>query len=255
MPSSQRRLTRKQLKGPDEFLNFFERLRDFIANNLTQVMMATGVVVVAAILLIAVLWYQQTREQAAGEKFYAALAALNSKDYKAAEQGFSTLAREEPDRRVGKLARFYLANAYAGQNQFTKARDALAAFIAEFRDPNFASLALTGLGAMYERLGDLPKAASSYRQAAQVDGPAQLRAQLSLARALATMGDRNGAVQAYRDFLAAHPYSQERQQVLESLALLGASAQAPQARAASGAVKPVLIKPAAGAGKGATAAP
>ncbi|MGH8673013.1 MAG: tetratricopeptide repeat protein, partial [Burkholderiales bacterium] len=125
MPSSQRRLTRKQLKQPDQFLNFFEQLRDFITNNLTQVIAATGVVIVAVVLVVVVLWYQQTREQAAGQKFYAALAALDNKDFKAAESGFSTLAREEPDRRVGRLARFYLASAYAGQNQFAKARDAL----------------------------------------------------------------------------------------------------------------------------------
>ncbi|MGH7864082.1 MAG: tetratricopeptide repeat protein, partial [Candidatus Binataceae bacterium] len=181
--------------------------------------------------------------------------ALDNKDYKAAETGFSTLAREEPDRRVGRLARLYLASAYAGQNQFAKARDALASFIAEFRDPNFASLALTDLGAMYERLGDLAKAASSYRQAAQVDGPAQLRAQLSLARTLAQMGERTAAVQAYRDFLRAHPYSQEHQQVLESLALLGASDEAPKSRAPGGAMKPIPGAPAAEAGKAASSAP
>jgi tetratricopeptide (TPR) repeat protein len=252
MPRSQRRLTRKQLRQPDEFLTFFDRLRDFITNNLMQVVVATGVVIVAALLVIVVLWYQQSREQAAGQQFYSGLAALDAKDYKGAEQIFSTLAREEPDRRVGRLARFYLASAYAGQNQFAKARDALAVFVAEFRDPIFVSLALTDLGAMYERLGDLPKAASSYGQAAQVEGPAQLRAQLGVARMLAAMGERERAIEVYRGFLAAHPYSQERQQVLESLALLGA---APEPRAPAGAVKPVPAEPRATAGQGAATRP
>jgi hypothetical protein len=42
---------------------------------------------------------------------------------------------------------------------------------------------------------------------------------------LAKAGDKQGAIAAYRSFLTAHPFAQQRQDVTESLALLGAPAE------------------------------
>jgi tetratricopeptide (TPR) repeat protein len=233
MPPSRRRLTRKQLKQPDEFITIVERLRDFVTNNLAQVTAAVIVILVAAVIVAGVVWYERSRDSAAGERLYQGLAALNAREYAQAEELLASLARDEPDRRAGRLARLYLASAYAGMGDFGKARDALVVFVAEFRDPLFASLALADLGAIYERMGDLAKAESAYRSAAGVAGPARVRAELGVARVLARMGKRDEAIETYRNFLARNPYAQERQFVLESLAQLGASPEVRPAGAAA----------------------
>jgi len=51
-------------------------------------------------------------------------------------------------------------------------------------------------------------------------------AELGVTRMLAKSGDKQGAIAAYRGFLNAHPFAQQRQDVVESLALLGAPADA-----------------------------
>ncbi|HEY6395234.1 MAG TPA: tetratricopeptide repeat protein, partial [Candidatus Binataceae bacterium] len=171
-----------------------------------------------------------------------ALDSLNAKNYKAAEQQFAKIADAEPNRRIGRLSRFYLANAYLGENDLPHARDALVAFLGEEHDPTFASLALTNLAVIYERMGDFKKAEGAYSQATSVPGPEQARAELGIARMRAKQGNRDGAVEAYRRFLAAHPFSNERQDVLESLAMLGVSIG--DSSLSAQAAMPVVMPPA-----------
>ncbi|HYL57708.1 MAG TPA: tetratricopeptide repeat protein, partial [Candidatus Acidoferrales bacterium] len=131
--------------------------------------------------------------------------------------------------------------AYLADNDPAKARDSLVQFLEEEHDPMFSSLAWTNLGVVYESMGDWSKAAGAYRNGATAPGPEQVRAELGMARMLAKAGDKQGAVAAYRGFLAAHPYAQQRQDVVESLALLGAPAEEGPPRAATaGRSLPVL---------------
>jgi predicted negative regulator of RcsB-dependent stress response len=251
MPSTHRKINRKELKAPSEFQNIFESAQEFLLANLKQVIISAVIIVIAGGIAIGTYSYERRRDRLAGEAFYGALTALTAKQYKIAEDQFSKLAAAEPDRRIGKLARLYLAQSYMGEGDFLKARDALIAFVADYHDPEFSSLALTDLGVVYEKMGDLVKAQGAYQQAASVTGPEQIRADLAYARLQAEQGNKAGAIQTYRAFLAFRPYAQEREEVLESLATLGASAQpesaqTPGASAARGSMA-VMMPPADGA--------
>jgi len=43
-----RKITQKELKAPDEFTTLIDSARDFLVNNLTQVMISAGIVVAVA---------------------------------------------------------------------------------------------------------------------------------------------------------------------------------------------------------------
>jgi predicted negative regulator of RcsB-dependent stress response len=219
-----KKLSQKELRAPDEFTTFVDNARDFFVNNLTQVIVSTAVVVVVGVIVIGVYYYERHRDALASTRFYDAITALNAGQNKQAETQFKQLADEEPGRRLGRLARFYVASAYLADGDLPDARDSLVAFLAEERDPLFRSLALTNLAVVYERMADWKKAAGAYQQAAADPGPEQARAELGVARMLAKSGDKQGAIAAYRAFLEAHPFAQQRQDVVESLALLGAPA-------------------------------
>ncbi len=230
-----RKITQKELKAPDEFATLVDSARDFLVNNLTQVLISAGIVVAIAAIVVGVYYYERHQDNIASAQFYSAITALNAGHNKEAQAQFKKLADEEPGRRLGRLARFYMASAYLGDNDLPKARDALVAFLAEEHDPNFTSLALTDLAVVYERMADWHKAAGAYQQAASVPGPEQVRAELGVARMLAKSGDKNQAIAAYRGFLAAHPFAAQRQDVIESLALLGAPAEPPSSTTAKNA--------------------
>lgn len=227
------KINRKELKQPDELTTLFDSAQKFFFANLRQVFISAGVVVAVGILLIGVYYYERYQDTVTSAKFYNALSALSAGRYKPAEEQFKKLAAEEPGRRLGRLSRFYLASAYLNDGNPAAARDALVRFLAEERDPLFTSLALSNLAVAYERLGDFKKAADAYSQAAGIDGPGKARAELGYARMLVKAGDKPGAIAAYRGFLTANPYAEQRQDVMESLALLGAPAVPPSAAAAS----------------------
>ena len=235
-----RKITQKELRAPDELTTLIDGARDFLVSNLTQVLISTAVVVIVGAMVIGVYYYERHRDNLASARFYGAITALNAGQNKLAEAQFKQLADEEPGRRRGRLARFYMASAYLADGDLPGARDSLVAFLAEERDPLFRSLALTDLAVVYERMADWKKAAGAYQQAAADPGPEQARAALGVARMLAKAGDKPGAIAAYRGFLAAHPFAQQRQDVMESLALLGASAElAPPPSAAAAGPQPV----------------
>src|SRR5208282_366582 len=242
-PSTHRRkITQKELKAPDELTTLVDNARDFLVNNLTQVLISTAVVVAVGATVIGAYYYERHRDSMVSARFYGAITALNAGQNKQAETQFKQLADEEPGRRLGRLARFYMASAYLADGDLPDARDSLVAFLAEERDPLFRSLALSNLAVVYERMADWKKAAGAYQQAAADPGPEQARAELGVARMLAKSGDKQGAIAAYRGFLAAHPFAQQRQDVMESLALLGAPAELPPPPSAAAAgPQPVAV--------------
>ena len=236
-----RKITQKELKAPDELTTLVESAREFLVSNLNQVLISAGVVAIVGAIVIGVYYYERHRDNLTAASFYSAITALNGGKNKDAEAQFKQLADNEPGRRLGRLSRFYLASAYIADGDLPDARDSLVSFLAEERDPLFRSLALTNLAVVYERMAEWTKAASAYQQAAADPGPEQVRAELGVARMLAKSGDKQGAIAAYRSFLNAHPFAQQRQDVVESLALLGAPADIPPPSSASAGPQPVVI--------------
>jgi predicted negative regulator of RcsB-dependent stress response len=233
MPSTHHRITRKELKRPDEFVSIVESAEEFFLNNLRQVIISAVVVLAVASVAAGTYFYEVHRDRTTANQFYTALKALNGKNYDTAAQDFVRLAQAEPNRCLGRLARFYAGLAYLGQNDLPHARDALIAFLGEEHDPTYLSLARTDLAVVYEKMGEFSRAENEYRQASAVPGPEQARAELGVARMMMQQGNSSGAIEVYRQFLAEHPFSEQREEVLESLAMLGAPASAPAPKKAS----------------------
>ena len=221
--NAHRKLSRKTLKQPDEFVTTLDRIGDFLANNLLRLIFAAAALVGVIAIAAALSLYSQHQQRVISDQFYNALNALGDKNYKTAEQGFSALAGGSSGYPLGRLARFYLATAYLAQNQPARARDELRAYLADDSNDLFRPMVLTQLGVAYEDLGDYRNAHAAYTEAAQSRGPASSRAQLGAARTLALMGDRAGAIAVYREFLKENPYSEQTAEVIEALAQMGAA--------------------------------
>jgi predicted negative regulator of RcsB-dependent stress response len=239
--TSHRKISRKALKQPDEFVSTLERIGDLIEANLARVIVGAVALVVVIVTVFVASLYSQYRRRIASEQFYRAINSLSDKDYKSAQQGFSTLVQNDSGRTLGHLARFYLATTYLAQNQASKARGILQKYLAKGGDGRFRQMALTQLGIANEDLGDYRDAHSAYVKAAQLNGPDKARAEIGAARTLALIGDRQGAITAYQQFLRENPFAQQRTEVIEALAQMGAPPQPPiqkiSSSAAAGTVK------------------
>jgi tetratricopeptide (TPR) repeat protein len=221
--ATRHKISRKELKQPDEFQTVFETAALFFELHLTEVLLGAAALLVVVAIALSFLYYEAQRGRAASARFDQALRELQGGKYESAEKDLSTLAADEPHRAVGRLANLYLANAYLAQKEPAKAREALLRYLAGDDASVFRDAALDDLAVTYEELGDYKQAEATYRQASAIEGPEQARAELGMARMLQKQGKRNEAVAVYRDFLAQHPYAPERTLVLETLAQLGVS--------------------------------
>jgi len=221
--ATRHKISRKELKQPDEFQTVFETAALFFELHLTEVLLGAAALLVVVAIALSFLYYEAQRGRAASARFDQALRELQGGKYESAEKDLSTLAADEPHRAVGRLANLYLANAYLAQKEPAKAREALLRYLAGEDASVFRDAALDDLAVTYEELGDYKQAEATYRQASAIEGPEQARADLGMARMLQKQGKRNEAVAVYRDFLAQHPYAPERTLVLETLAQLGVS--------------------------------
>lgn len=235
--TSYRKVSRKTLKQPDEFVTTLDWIGDLVAANLSRVIIGAVATVAAIALGFIFSFYSQYRQRITSEQFYRAINALSDKDYKTAEEGFTTLARNDSRRPLGRLARLYLATIYLDQNEASKARDALRNYVADGGDRLFRQTALTQLGVANEDLRNYRDAHAAYVEAAQLNGPEKARAQIGAARTLALIGDRQGAIAAYQQFLRENPFAQQRSEVIETLAQMGAPPAPPVKEIGSPAVK------------------
>jgi len=218
---SHRKVSRKALKQPDEFVTTLDRIAEWLSVNLARVIIGGAVLVAAIAVVSAFRFYSQYRQRIASAQFYRAINALSEKNYQTAAIGFSALA-ENSSSTLGRLAEFYLATAYLAQDQPSKARDAIRNYLAGSSNRLFRQMALTQLGVTSEDLGDYRDAYAAYAEAAQLNGPEKARAQIAAARTLARIGDRQGAIAKYQQFLRENPFAQQRTEVIEALAQMGA---------------------------------
>jgi tetratricopeptide (TPR) repeat protein len=221
--ATRHKISRKELKQPDEFQTVFETAALFFELHLTEVLLGAAALLVVVAIALSFLYYEAQRGRAASARFDQALSELQGGKYESAEKELSSLAADEPHRAVGRLANLYLANAYLAQKEPAKAREALLRYLAGDDASVFRGAALDDLAVTYEELGDYKQAEATYRQASAIEGPEQARAELGMARMLQKQGKRDEAVAVYRDFLAQHPYAPERTLVMETLAQLGVS--------------------------------
>jgi tetratricopeptide (TPR) repeat protein len=249
MPVTYRKLRRKELRQPDEFITFFENLRSFLLDNLVQVIIGACAVVALAAIGFGVYFYMQYRDRLVADQFYEAMTALDHKEYKTAETDFSNLADDHPRASLGRLARFYLAGCYMAEKDPGKAHDELNEYLAGDGRPDFKSLALVQLGVAYEDLGQFQQAHQAYSEAAKLPGPQKMRAELAVARMLVREGQKDAAIAAYRQFLKDNPFAEERTGVFVALAELGVQ---PEARTANAPTVSTPAKSAPAASSAAT---
>jgi len=231
MPVTHRKLRRKELRQPDEFITFFENLRSFLLDNLVQVIIGACAVIALAAIGVGVYFYTQYRDRLVADQFYEAITALDHKEYKTAETDFSKLAEDHPHASLGRLARFYLAGCYMAEKEPAKARDALNLYLAGDDRPAFKSLALLQLGVAYEDLGEFQQAHQTYSEAAILPGPQKMRAELAVARMLVREGHKDAAIAAYRQFLKENPFAEERTDAFVALTELGVQPEPRRANA------------------------
>jgi len=218
--------TRKDLKGPDEFISTLARLTEWgrenrgkaIAAGIGFVLLLGGVLGTRAYLL----WQESKASRDLWPHLNRARVLLESpgdadpEKLAQLEQFLTAYVNLHPGRKTTGFARYYLGSiAYLRGNYDLSAAHFRAAIgFAKEEQSIMGFLVRLGLAQSLEAKGDLPGALAAYRDtAAHATGEQRTQPWMGEARILAAMGKPAEAVERYRGILRENPDSPMREAI------------------------------------------
>ncbi len=212
MPSA-RKIIKKKLKEPDEFVSFTERAYLFTSHHFKPI--AGGGIAVLLIILLFFLFqkWEKRNEENSYQMFSVAMESYqmvnspyregSAQEYKSVLERFSEVITRFPRTSSGKLAILYQGNINLRLGQFDQAIQAYESFLQKVgKEKLYRSFAMEGLGYSYEGKKDYEKAIDAYRKEIELGENFQsANAYLGLGRCYEKLGKNKEALENYRSFM------------------------------------------------------
>ena len=222
----------KKVREPDEFVTAFDRARKGFIENWR--LFAIGFVLLILVFVVVVLWMRnlERKEEHASFLLSQGITKLKEADGLRGEEASSAynetltvlrnLVEEYGSTESGELGLLYLGKCLSRLKRYGEAIQEYEKFLSMASSNQlYRSLVLRSLGFAYKNEKDYEKALACFRELAQMEG-SFLRAEpiLALGRVYEEMGQREQALEAYRDFLNQYPDSTESSRIQRRVALL-----------------------------------
>jgi len=207
MATTSKRITRKELRRPDWFQITTEKAFDFFTRQRVKVLVGLAALGVTFIIVLGWQFFKTRQNAAASKEFGAALSLYHEQKYRAAIPEFQKTQGYRWSR-YAALGYLYEANSYLSLGEPAKAAAPTERFLTA-TGPNtfYRQIALMTMAAVQERQNQCKQAITAYGEAQRIKGPLQQEARLGLARCAEQMGDLQGAIASYRDYLKDDPES------------------------------------------------
>ena len=224
------RISRRDLKGPDEFISTFGRTVAWCKENRSKVAVgAIGVIAVVALALGTRAYLQWEENKSArdlwptlnrAQELLQAPSAANPSQLAAVEQFLQGHVGRYPNTRSTVYAFYYLGSIAFSRGNFDLAITQFRAGIATGKEAGIMRYLLReGIASSYEAKGDLTAAAAAYRDAGAVAGAdMKTQSRLGEARVLGLAGKKAEAAALYRLILKETPDTPLRELVEIQLA-------------------------------------
>jgi len=227
-----RKITKKKLKEPDEFISFTEKTYLFIARHLKVI--AIGGIVVLIILSSFFLYqkWEKKNEEEAYRKFSLAVEIYQMisspyregslSDYKNVLEKFNELITKFPRTSPGKFSFLYKGNICLRLGEFEEATKSYQTFLQKAgKEKLYRTFAMEGLGYSYEGKKDYEKALQAYQKLLEEGENFQLaNAYLDIGRCYEKLGKNKEALESYKAFLKVSQKSMMTNAVLRRISLL-----------------------------------
>jgi outer membrane protein assembly factor BamD (BamD/ComL family) len=234
---TEQRLTRKDLRQPDEFQTLSRQALEFVETNRTAVIAALGAIIVVLLAIVAYRMISQSREASASAAYTEARTLLTEKKYADAASKFDDVASRYSGTSYGPLALLERGNALLLNDQASDAAAAYERFLQSSPPTDYLrQLGHTRLGYAQEKLGKPADAERSFGTAAAEPGPYAAEALLGAARNAEVAGDAAKAKDRYTQLLEKYPTSDYRAVASAHLLALGGTLPAAQKAPAEGAL-------------------
>jgi predicted negative regulator of RcsB-dependent stress response len=197
-----KKMQRKDLKQPDEFISLTGQVVDWARKNAVAVQLAVVAAVLLLLIVAGVRWYLQSRDHAAAREFYGASELFKREQWDAAQQDFAKLAESYGSTPYGTLAKLYAGRAALNANRPADAVAPLNEFVASPPSPEMEQIGRVALGRALEATGDAAGARTQLERALALDGPLKPEATMALAQLEEAAGNKEKAIELYQKYLA-----------------------------------------------------
>ncbi len=220
MAATKRKITRKELKQPDEFLSFWARTYQWVRHHEKEFLVGLACLLTIAAAAWAVSAHARNRQERASRLLARAQALLgpvttpgSGEDQKPADRAdqalplLQKLVEDFDGTKASRVGRLLLARIRFNRGQYDAAIDAYREFLRAGGEPSdLRVMAWEGLAYAYEAKGEYEKAAEYYEKLTSEQGvPTRGWAYLGLGRCYERLGRVQQAAEAYEALLREDP--------------------------------------------------
>jgi tetratricopeptide (TPR) repeat protein len=226
-----KKIIKKKLKEPDEFITLTERVYLFLTGHAKSVAAGGGIVLLLFLAFFLFQGWEKKKEGNAYQMFTLAVESYQAastsyregslQEYKNLLERFDQVITKFPGTSWGKLSMLFKGNLHLRLGEFEEAIKAYDAFLQKAgKEKLYRIFAMEGLGYSYEGKRDYERALSAYQKIVE-GGSFQLAdAYLGMGRCYEKLGKNREALGSYKNFLKVSQKSNETNAILRKISLL-----------------------------------
>jgi tetratricopeptide (TPR) repeat protein len=227
-----KKIAKKKLKEPDEFVSLTERAYLFITRHGRRIVSGGIVLLIVLIAVFLYLRWEKKSEEDAYRRFSSAAFLYqmvssppregSPADYKTVLEKFGEVAAKFPKTSSGKISLLYQGNIHLRLGEFEEAIESYQTFLQKAgKEKIYRTFALEGLGYSYEGKKEYEKALQSYEKVLGEGEPFQQGdAHLNMGRCYEKLGKKKEALENYKAFLKVSQRSMMTNAVLRKISIL-----------------------------------
>jgi tetratricopeptide (TPR) repeat protein len=230
--TSTKKIIKKKLKEPDEFVTATERSYLFVTHHFKPMAVGAGIVLVLLLLIFFFQRWENKNAEDANQIFNSAVETYQRvsspyregslQEYKNVLERFNEVILKFPKTSAGRLAVLYKGNILLRLGEFDEAIKPYEGYLEKAGGKKlYRAFAMQGLGYAYEGKKDYEKARTAYQKVIDLGEDFQLaNAYLGLGRCCEKMGKTKEALESYRNFMKVSQKSQMTNIVLRKISNL-----------------------------------
>ena len=230
--TSTKKIIKRKLKEPDEFVTLSERAYLFVTHHSKPMAVGAGIVLVLLLVIFFFQKWENKNEEDANQMFNSAVETYqmasspyreeSPQDYKNVLERFNEVILKFPKTPGGKLAVLYKGNIHLRLGEFDEAIKAYESYLERAgKKKLYRAFGMEGLGYAYEGKRNYEKAADAYQKVIDLGEGFQLaNAYLGLGRCCEKIGKTKEALEGYKNFIKVSQKSQMTNIVLRKISNL-----------------------------------